>query len=66
MKNFLIIVAIFLVVIGTCFGIKAEVDAFNKKYNPTAPVEEAQNLIEDEEKTIEETEEDLDLSELNY
>lgn len=68
MKNFCLIVLMILIVVGTCFGVKAEIDAFNKKYNPTSSVEEAKDVIEQAEDTVddinEKIEEDLDTSEL--
>ncbi len=70
MKNFFIIVLMLLIVIGTCFGIKAEIDAFNNKYNPTSNVQEAKDIIDKAKDTVddvnEKVEEDLDMSELEY
>ncbi len=43
MKNFCLIVLMILIVVGTCFGVKAEIDAWNKKYN--APIEETKNMF---------------------
>ncbi len=35
LKNFLLVVLMILIVVGTCFGVKAEIDAFNKNSNTT-------------------------------
>ncbi|MBR1717968.1 MAG: hypothetical protein IJ715_01705 [Bacilli bacterium] len=68
MKNFFIIVLMILIVVGTCFGVKAEIDAWNKKYHPTSNVEEAEKMIEKAKDTVDDVndkvEDDLDLSEL--
>lgn len=66
LKNFFIIVLMILIVVGTCFGVKAEIDAFNKKYNPTSSTQEAKNMIDEAKDTVEDvnekTNEDLDMS----
>lgn len=71
MKNFFIVLLMILIVVGTCFGVKAEIDAWNKKYNPTANVEEAKDMIDETKEKVEDINEDAndyesDLSELEY
>ena len=69
MKNFLIIVAMIAIVVGTCFGVKAEIDAFNKKNNPASDIEEAKNVVDQAKDTVDDinsSTDDLDLSDLEY
>ena len=70
MKNFFLVVLMILIVVGTCFGVKAEIDAWNKKNNPIASVEEAKKVIDQANDTVEDVNEkinnDLDMSELDY
>lgn len=65
MKNFFLIVLMLVIVIGTCFGVKAEIDAWNKKYN--APIEETKNIIDEAKEKVdeinnEEKDSEIDLS----
>ena len=68
LKNFFIVVLMILIVVGTCFGVKAEIDAFNKKYDTTESVQEADDMINQAKDTVDDINDDvnsdLDMSEL--
>ena len=64
MKKFLIGILIASIIIGTVFGVKWEIDAFNAKYNP--PIEDQIKEVEDEVEEDTSTAEETNLEDLNY
>jgi hypothetical protein len=63
MKNFFVGLLIAAIIIGTGFGIKWEVEEFNKKYNP--PIKEQIDEVEQTKEEEQTTEEEQNVEDTN-